>query len=126
MSHVLPIRTYGDPVLREPARPVAQLTPDIQALIDDMFATMRAAQGVGLAAQQVGRTESICVVELPEDYDSEDDYYAHAADWMAAKDQRNSAAVTTAISDEMRRKLASIGGAPAKAKPAKAAADDEE
>ena len=73
MSHVLPIRTYGDPVLREPARPVAQLTPDIQALIDDMFATMRAAQGVGLAAQQVGRTESICVVELPEAYDREDE-----------------------------------------------------
>ena len=73
MSHVLPIRTYGDPVLREPARPVAQLTPDIQALIDDMFATMRAAQGVGLAAQQVGRTESICVLELPEAYDREEE-----------------------------------------------------
>lgn len=73
MSRVLPIRTYGDPVLREPARPVAKLTPEIQALIDDMFATMRAAQGVGLAAQQVGRTESICVVELPEAYDREDE-----------------------------------------------------
>ena len=73
MSHVLPIRTYGDPVLREPARPVAKLTPEIQSLIDDLFATMRAAQGVGLAAQQVGRTESICVVELPEAYDREDE-----------------------------------------------------
>ena len=73
MSHVLPIRTYGDPVLREPARPVAKLTPEIQTLIDDLFATMRAAQGVGLAAQQVGRTESICVVELPEAYDREDE-----------------------------------------------------
>lgn len=73
MSHVLPIRTYGDPVLREPARPVAKLTPEIQTLIDDLFATMRASQGVGLAAQQVGRTESICVVELPEAYDREDE-----------------------------------------------------
>ncbi|HRT04352.1 MAG TPA: peptide deformylase [Kiritimatiellia bacterium] len=73
MSRVLPIRTYGDPVLREPARPVAELTPEIQALIDDMFATMRAAQGVGLAAQQVGRTEAICVIELPEAYDREDE-----------------------------------------------------
>ena len=73
MSRLLPIRTYGDPVLREPARPVAKLTPEIQALIDDMFATMRAAQGVGLAAQQVGRTESICVIELPEAYDREDE-----------------------------------------------------
>ena len=34
---------------------------------------MRASQGVGLAAQQVGRTESVCVVELPEDYDREDE-----------------------------------------------------
>lgn len=73
MSHLLPIRTYGDPVLREPARTVSGPTPEIQALIDDMFATMRAAQGVGLAAQQVGRTESICVIELPEAYDREDE-----------------------------------------------------
>ena len=73
MSRVLPIRTYGDPVLREPSRPVAALTPEIQTLIDDMFATMRAAQGVGLAAQQVGRTESICVIELPDAYDREDE-----------------------------------------------------
>ena len=73
MSHILPIRTYGDPVLREPSRPVAALTPEIQSLIDDLFATMRAAQGVGLAAQQVGRTESICVIELPEAYDREDE-----------------------------------------------------
>ena len=38
-----------------------------------MFAAMRAAQGVGLAAQQVGRTESICVIELPADYDVEEE-----------------------------------------------------
>lgn len=73
MSRVLPIRIYGDPILREPARPVAVLAPEIIALVDDMFATMRAAQGVGLAAQQVGRTEAICVVELPEPYDHEDE-----------------------------------------------------
>jgi peptide deformylase len=73
MSRILPIRTYGDPVLREPSRPVAELTPEIQALIDDLFATMRASQGVGLAAQQVGRTESVCVIELPEAYDREDE-----------------------------------------------------
>lgn len=73
MSQILPIRTYGDPVLREPARPVAAITPEIKALVDDLFATMRAAQGVGLAAQQVGRTESICVIEIPADYDVEDE-----------------------------------------------------
>ena len=73
MSKILPIRTYGDPVLREPARPVKALTPEVKALIDDLFATMRASQGVGLAAQQVGRTEAICVIELPESYDVEDE-----------------------------------------------------
>lgn len=73
MSRVLPIRTYGDPILREPARPVAAITAEITALVADMFVTMRAAQGVGLAAQQVGRTESVCVVELPVSYDKEDD-----------------------------------------------------
>ena len=73
MSKILPIRTYGDPVLREPARPVKELAPEIRTLIDDMFATMRAAQGVGLAAQQVGRTEAVCVVEIPESYDVEDE-----------------------------------------------------
>ena len=73
MSRLLPIHTYGDPVLREPSRPVTKLTPEIQTLIDDLFATMRASQGVGLAAQQVGRTESVCVIELPEAYDREDE-----------------------------------------------------
>ncbi len=73
MSRVLSIRTYGDPVLREASRPVKSITPEIRALIDDMFATMRAAQGVGLAAQQVGRTEAICVLAIPEDYDIEEE-----------------------------------------------------
>ena len=73
MAKILNIRTYGDPILRETARPVPAVTPEIKALIEDMFATMRASQGVGLAAQQVGRTEAVCVVELPESYDLEDE-----------------------------------------------------
>lgn len=73
MAKILPIRTYGDPVLRESSRPVPAITPEIRGLVDDMLATMRAAQGVGLAAQQVGRTEAVCVVELPEGYDTEEE-----------------------------------------------------
>jgi len=73
MSKVLSIRTYGDPILREAARPVPAMTAEIRTLIDDLFATMRAAQGVGLAAQQVGRSEAICVVEIPAGYDVEDE-----------------------------------------------------
>ena len=72
MSKVLSIRTYGDPILREAARPVKAITAEIRTLIDDLFATMRAAQGVGLAAKQVGRSEAICAVEIPASYDVED------------------------------------------------------
>jgi len=72
MSTVLPIRTYGDPILRESARPVSSITPEVLAFIEDLFTTMHVSQGVGLAAQQVGHTEAVCVIEIPEDYDLED------------------------------------------------------
>ena len=63
---VLDIRVLGDPILRKDTEPVAAVTPELQTLIDDMFATMRAAKGIGLAAPQVGRTERIAVVEVAE------------------------------------------------------------
>lgn len=61
---ILAIRVLGDPVLREETQPVAEVTDDIRRLIDDMFETMYAASGIGLAAPQVGRTERICVVDV--------------------------------------------------------------
>jgi peptide deformylase len=61
---VLPIRVLGDPVLREETRPVDAFTPELQRLIDDMFETMHAARGVGLAAPQVGRSERLTVMEV--------------------------------------------------------------
>jgi peptide deformylase len=51
---VLPIRIMGDPVLHAPAAPVGEITDDIRTLVADMFETMDAAPGVGLAAPQVG------------------------------------------------------------------------
>ncbi|GAA1692717.1 peptide deformylase [Microbacterium sediminicola] len=51
---VLPIRVTGDPVLHAPATPVAEITDDIRRLVADMYETMDAAPGVGLAAPQVG------------------------------------------------------------------------
>ncbi|WP_300264860.1 peptide deformylase [Microbacterium sp.] len=51
---VLPIRVLGDPVLHSPASAVDEITPDIRALVADMYETMDAAPGVGLAAPQVG------------------------------------------------------------------------
>jgi peptide deformylase len=63
---VLDIRVLGDPVLRQDTKPVAAVTDELRALIDDMFETMRMAKGIGLAAPQVGRTERIAVVDVAE------------------------------------------------------------
>lgn len=51
---ILRIRTLGDPVLREPGKPVTEFDAALRTLFDDMVETMREAPGVGLAAPQVG------------------------------------------------------------------------
>ena len=63
----LKIVKIGDPVLRAVSRPVEKITPRTLQLIDDMIETMRAAEGVGLAAPQVGVLRRIVVIETPED-----------------------------------------------------------
>ncbi len=59
----LKIRTNDDPVLRKVCRPVDEVNSRITTLLDDMVETMRAADGVGLAAPQVGILRRIVVVE---------------------------------------------------------------
>ena len=61
---ILPIRQLGDPILREPAVEVRRFDRTLGHLLDDMTATMRDAPGVGLAANQVGRSERACVIEI--------------------------------------------------------------
>ena len=61
---LLEIRVLGDPILREETMPVAEFTDELQRLIDDMFETMHAAKGIGLAAPQVGRRERLTVVDV--------------------------------------------------------------
>jgi peptide deformylase len=61
---ILDIRVLGDPVLRKQTTPVEEVTPEIRELISDMFDTMYAAEGIGLAAPQVGRTERIAVMDV--------------------------------------------------------------
>jgi peptide deformylase len=61
---ILDIRVLGDPVLRKATTPVEQVTDDIRSLIADMFDTMYAAEGIGLAAPQVGRTERVTVMDV--------------------------------------------------------------
>ena len=56
----------GDPALRKVCRPVETVTPRIRTLLDDMVETMRAANGVGLAAPQVGVLRRVVVIECEE------------------------------------------------------------
>ena len=62
----LKIVKFGDPMLRKVSRPVAEITPRILTLIDDMIETMRDAGGCGLAAVQVGVLRRIVVIEIEE------------------------------------------------------------
>ena len=62
----LKIVKVGDDVLRKKCRPVDEITPKIIRLLDDMIETMRDAQGVGLAAPQVGILRRIVVIEVEE------------------------------------------------------------
>lgn len=62
----LKIVKVGDDVLRKKCRPVEEITPKILRLLDDMAETMRDAQGVGLAAPQVGILRRIVVIEVEE------------------------------------------------------------
>jgi peptide deformylase len=60
-----PITTYGNPVLRKKAEAVAEVTDELRTLADRMFGLMYAADGIGLAAEQIGRTEALFVLDIP-------------------------------------------------------------
>ena len=62
---VRPIRIYGDPVLRQKAADVTAFDEPLRGLVADLFDTMRAYRGVGLAAPQVGVAQRVFVVEVP-------------------------------------------------------------
>jgi len=64
---VLKIHTNPDPILRTKAKKVTRLDEFVQKLIDNMIETLDVAQGVGLAANQVGVPLRIVVIRLPED-----------------------------------------------------------
>jgi peptide deformylase len=60
------IRVFGDPVLRTPTDEVVDFDESLAQLIDDMFASMYAAEGVGLAANQIGVELSVFVFDCPD------------------------------------------------------------
>lgn len=59
----LPIYLYGHPVLRNQSEDITPDYPDLKKLLDDMYATMYASEGVGLAAPQIGRNDRIVVID---------------------------------------------------------------
>ena len=61
---ILPVFTYGNPVLRKEAEEINADYPNLNKLIDDMFETMHHAEGVGLAAPQVGLSIRLLVIDL--------------------------------------------------------------
>jgi peptide deformylase len=63
-SYVL--RLFGDPVLKQPARVVEEITPDLVPLVHGMYETMARAEGVGLAAPQVGVRKRLFTYDLHE------------------------------------------------------------
>ena len=64
---VRPIRIIGDPVLHQPTRPVDTFDDGLKALVEDMFETMAAADGVGLAANQIGVDLRLFVYDCPDE-----------------------------------------------------------
>lgn len=61
---ILKVVKYGDPVLRKKGARIESITPEIKKLIADMFETMYAHKGVGLAAQQVGHALQLTVIDV--------------------------------------------------------------
>lgn len=61
---IYPIVKYGDPILEKPAAPILAFNDDLRQLADDMFESMYAAHGVGLAAPQIGLSQRIVVIDV--------------------------------------------------------------
>ncbi|GAA3261383.1 peptide deformylase [Nonomuraea helvata] len=66
VGEVRPIVHVGDPVLHHPCEPVTRFDGELKALVDDMFASMYAAEGVGLAANQIGVPLRVFIYDCPD------------------------------------------------------------
>ncbi|WP_174887138.1 peptide deformylase [Streptomyces abyssomicinicus] len=68
-GRVRPLTLHGDPLLHSPCAEVTEFGPELERLVEDLFATMYAAGGVGLAANQVGEGVRVFVYDCPDDED---------------------------------------------------------
>lgn len=67
------IYTYGRPVLREKAEAIKNIDDSVIRLSNGMVEAMRKEKGLGLAAQQIGLTQAVCVIDLPPEFDVEEE-----------------------------------------------------
>jgi len=61
---IYPIVKFGNPVLEKPAAPVTEFNEELKKLVEDMFESMYAAKGVGLAAPQIGISKRLAVIDI--------------------------------------------------------------
>src|SRR6059058_5543893 len=61
---IYPIVKFGNPVLEKPSEPVTQFDDELKKLVEDMFESMYAAHGIGLAAPQIGISKRLAVVDV--------------------------------------------------------------
>ncbi|MFC9681007.1 peptide deformylase [Streptomyces sp. NPDC056948] len=66
-GRVRPLTLHGEPLLHTPCAEVTDFGPELARLVEDLFATMYAAQGVGLAANQIGESLRVFVYDCPDD-----------------------------------------------------------
>lgn len=69
---IYPIKNYGSAILREPAQKIEMITAEHRTIAEKMIETMRDAEGVGLAAEQVGLNIALFVLEIPVSVDSDE------------------------------------------------------
>lgn len=67
---ILKIVKYPEPVLQQPGEPVTEFDDKLRGFVDDLFETMYASQGIGLAAQQVGVAKRVTVIDLSQGKDA--------------------------------------------------------
>lgn len=64
-TKIMPIRIFGDPVLRKKAQTIENIDGSIDRLAREMVQSLSQARGLGLAAPQVGQSKSLCIINLP-------------------------------------------------------------
>jgi peptide deformylase len=82
---ILPIYTYGQPVLRKRAKAVRNVDENLKKFVDDMFETMHHASGIGLAANQVGSLDRVIVIDISDVDDKPHEGVGEAADTVERK-----------------------------------------